>query len=379
MARISWDVVQDVEAVDKEYLTYVVRQAGVAEAKIAGFEREALQKNSYGGGGVNRFRLDYLQGNSEQAPESIILKISRPNLKSANEPGYVCREANCYRHGLFDLLSNSLYVPKAYHTVMWPEQDECWIWMEDLGENAFHQIWTVQMVEKAVRDIAHLHAQWWERTNELERFPYLLHHAQAMFQRQYAEEIKQAYSAIDTHRSGAAIKRVYTPQRERLLLKLQDIEDVVYAKLNALPQTLLHHDFYPPNIAFYDGKTTLIDWAYVGIGTPGAELCIMSLFCRYFVPDFVGNEEELLAETLWRALHNDHGLPIRHDEVLKGYHLGYALRTSFFMLVALMGILNEQPADARTDADFSDTELWLQRSETAFRKLEGAVEGAGIL
>ena len=379
MTRMPRDSVQSVEDVDKDYLTQIVKKTGAGEATVKGFQRDFLQANSFGGGGIYRFRLDYLEPKPVQVPNSIILKIARPNPHFDGQPGDVCREAQCYQYGLFDGLSQPLYVPKAYHTVMWPEKNECWIWMEDLGADMFHMNWTVPMLQKAVRDLATLHAHWWGRTDELRQLPFLFHRAHGMYQRIYIEPTKQTFRAIDAHPLAAAIKRVYTPAREHLLLKLQDMEDVVYPRLDVLPQTLLHHDVWPPNAAFHDGRTVLIDWAFVGMGTPGADLCILSAFDELINPEIVGRAEELLVETLWQGLHKDQGLPISYDEVLQGYRLGFVLRIpTFFVIPLLMGILAGVSPVANDDTDFSNTEAWLHISERSFVKLEQTVDAAAI-
>ncbi len=282
-----------------------------------------------------------------------------------SDSGYVVREAHCYADGLFDQLTPVLSVPKAYHITVEPSQDECWIWLEDVGEHAFQRMWTLPTLEKAMRGIAHLHAQWWERTAELERLSFLFPRGLALYQGHYTEQFKKVFAAMDSHREAAAISKVYTAERRDLLLKLQDIEDVVYPELDGLPQTLLHQDFIPPNVAFVDERMTLIDWAYAGPGTPGAELCVVSFLADMdlVLEDTIPNLDELLVETLWQALRKEHTLPIRFADVQRGYQLSYVLRTSsLFTLAAFMGFLLGHTVPGER-LELSNVEGWLQRSE----------------
>lgn len=300
MVAIAIRQIPTVETVNQAYLTDVLRQAGFTDATVARFSKVCLAGQGYGGGDIWRFRLVYSQDTQRGGPPSIVLKIVRPSPLMRSDSGYVVREAHCYANGLFDQLTPVLSVPKAYHITVEPSQDECWIWLEDVGEHAFQRTWTLQTLEKAVRGIAHLHAQWWERTAELGRLSFLFPRGLALYQGHYTDQFKKVFAAMDSHREAAAISKVYTAERRDLLLQLQTIEDVVYPELDGLPQTLLHQDFIPPNVAFVDERMTLIDWAYAGPGTPGAELCVVSFLADMdlVLEDTIPNLDELLVETL---------------------------------------------------------------------------------
>lgn len=380
MKRQEWDAATSVDAVDSTYLTRVLEEAGYLGARVESFIRESPREKGFGGGNIQRFWLEYSHEESHGAPQSIILKQFHPSPVVLDDPDYTCREANCYAHEIFDQLSSRLHVPHNYHTVFRPEDQQCWIWMEDLGEAAFLDTWTPEHVQRAVQDVAYLHASWWGRKAELKRFSFLKHRTQAMFQRRLEQLALMVFDSIAAHPSSAAIRSVVTPERQELLLKLQDVEDNVYAKLDALPQTLLHQDFWNANVGFYNGKTALIDWSLTGMGTPGAELSMVAFFGSIAHAPFVlENDKELLVETLWRTLHRECELPIDYQEVLRGYQLAYTLRPSSMIIAPfLKGLVDGVSPLPGDDRDFSNTEFWLAVLDAWLKKLEEAAAGAEV-
>jgi len=379
MTQTSWRDFQSVDAVDTAYLTNLVRNAGFPGAEVRKFSSRHLTDNSFGGGGIHRFWLQYEPGTKPAGPSSMILKVAKPNPYSSNDHDYVCREAQCYRNGLFDDLSHRLHVPQPYHTVTYPEQDQCWIWMEDLGDEAFQVTWTEESLQKSTRDIAHLHAQWWGKTAALKQWPFLRYRAQAMYHHEFRTLGRQSLEEIDAHPAAGGLNTVFTPRRKALLLQLAKSEDFLYGKLDALPQTLLHQDFWPPNIALYQGKTALIDWSYTGIGTPGAELSIMGLACLVWLPAIGTRDAKILVEPLWEGLHKKCGLPIRYEEVLAGYELAFLLRPAAMLVGYILRSLLDGASSIPNDPnDFTDLDTWLELCEVTLRRIEQAAKGTGF-
>ncbi len=379
MAKIPWEMVSDVDAVDQDYLTNLLAQAGYSGADVVKFEREIITDKQYGGGMVVRFRLLYGPDTAESNPKSLILKVCKPNSAQRNDSGHISREAHCYEYGLLDNLSPGLYIPKHFSTVVHLESGTYWLWMEDLGVEAFQIAWTAETVQKVVRDIAGMHAVWWERRVELEAFTFLRYRAQAMYQRQYIQCFERLCTAIDSHPRAAVINKVLTRPRRDLLRGLQDIEDQVYEKLDALPQTLLHQDVWPPNIGFHQGKTALIDWSYAGIGTPGVELCPLAFNGVFWIRDVVDKDEELLLEPLWRTLHHEYGLPIDYEDIRSGYLLALTLRpASQLIFPVLQGIITGRSPVPKDVTDYSNTEAWLDLFNIGLQKIEHAAQQTGI-
>lgn len=54
-----------------------------------------------------------------------------------------------------------------------------------------------------------------------------------------------------------------------------DVDDAVLARLDALPQTLCHHDLHPANILGADASV-VVDWAYCGIGAVGTDAGVLA-------------------------------------------------------------------------------------------------------
>jgi len=326
----------DVDAIDAAYLTRLLRGMGRADDVVA-FTREPVGGPSYGGGQLHRFRLtiaSHLGHGRPAAPLSLILKESRALGSQALDPAYVRRELDCYRHDLFAGLGARLRVPVAYHTAIHANGDRCWIWMEDFGD-AFAVTWTPQALTAAVRDVAELHAHWWDREHDLVRMPFLRHRAQAMYDGLWAARIRANCAAVAGHPDERAIARVFTPERCRVLARLAEAADLVYPHLDRLPQTVLHQDVWLPNLGRCDDRTALIDWSYVGQGTPGAELSQMvSLLIQTWGPDV---DDLPFVEALYTGLTRDWGCTISHDEVLAGYELCFCLRPAHALGGPILG------------------------------------------
>ncbi len=314
------------ESVDAASLTGLLRRAGYAGAEVTGFTREPVAGTSHGGGDLHRYRLIVrsASGVPEQVPPAaLVLKESRGIGSQSLDPDYPSREADCYRHDLFSGLGERLRVPRAFEVDVDAGAQRYWIWMEDLGD-AFDVEWTPELLTQAVRDLAELHARWWGRGHELSRMAFLRQRAQAMYDGLWSERIARNCAAIEGHEHEREISRVFTNDRRRLLMRLSRAADIVYLKLDALPQTLLHHDVWLPNLGRVDGKTALIDWSYAGPGTPGADLSqTVALMIQVWGPDM---DDEALLAALHSGLTSDWGLDVPYSDVLAGYELCFCLR-----------------------------------------------------
>jgi hypothetical protein len=358
------------DAVDAEYLTRLLHHAGHEGVEVAGFSREATGGLSHGGGQVQRLRLRLqpsIARSDPAAPTSLILKESRGTRSQALDPGFARREAECYRHDLFSGLGARLRIPKAYLITARSEDDRYWIWLEDLGA-AFAVAWTPELLALACRDVAELHARWWGREREWSRLPFLRRRAQAMYDGLWSERIAANCLTIEGHPRERTIARVFTPDRRQLLVRLARAEEVVYPRLERLPQTLLHHDIWLPNLGRCDGMTALIDWSYVGPGTPGAELSqTAALMIQVWGPDL---DERPLLESLYDGLARDWGLAIAYDELVAGYELCFCLRPAHALGGPILGRILSGEAMM---VGASGIEERLAAAEATFQRIERGV------
>jgi thiamine kinase-like enzyme len=365
MVKLELDNITKIEEIDCKYLTSIMRQAGFDDVTVIGFNREPAGGKSHGGGAVHRFKLNYLDSVSSSVPTSIILKESREIPSQVLDPGFARREVECYKNSLYEDIHEKLYIPKAYNLTLQPEQGLYWIWMEDLGEIAFNIEWTLDNLSKAIRDIAEFHAKWWGRTSEFKEKSFLRHRAQAMYDGLWSDRIRQQCEAIVGHPQENIISKVFTPKRCEYLVKLSKAQDLVYPKLDALPQTILHHDIWTPNLGSYNGKTALIDWSYVGQGTPGADLSqTAALLFQMWSPDL---EDEALLNALWTGLREDWDLPVKYEEIVAGYELTFCLRPAHALGGPVLGAILSGKVSMVGN---NDIEWRLASAEATFRRIE---------
>jgi hypothetical protein len=373
MSDSALDKVTTLEMIDRNYLTQLIRKAGYNNATVTSFIREAAGGKSHGGGSIFRYKLTYSENGSVAAPDSIVLKQSREISSQALDPLFARREADCYLHKLFKDINEKLYVPHSYYLAIRPELGQYWVWMEDLGEASFDIEWSPKVLEEMVRDIAELHKVWWGREEEMSGLPFLRRRAQAMYDGLWVERITQNCSSIENHPQADKISKVFTFERCKMLMRLSQAENLIYPKLEALPQTLLHHDIWPPNLGRFSGKTVLIDWSYVGPGTPGADLSqTVALLLQMWDPKF---EDEALLQALWSGLREDAGLPIQFDEVAAGYELAFCLRPAHALGGPVLGgILSGKGSmvgDSGLEGKLASAEAVLQRIERGVRRING--------
>ena len=355
-----------VEAVDATHLTRVLRDAGYSGAAVAAFQRSPVGGKSHGGGALYRFRLDLAPG-SAAAPAALILKAAQHVPSQSQDPSYTRRELDCYRAGLFAGPGARLLAPRAYSTDADAGAGRFWIWMEDFGD-AFEVAWTPELLAEALRDLAELHAAWWGRAAELAQMPFLRWRAQAMYDGLWGERIAANCAAIEGHPHERAIAAVFTPARRRLLQRLSTAADLVYPRLERLPQSLLHQDVWLPNLGRRAGKTALIDWSYAGPGTPGAELSqTYALLAQMWGHQ---TDDQPLLEALYTGLAEDWRLPITYEELLAGYELTFCLRPCHALGGPVLGgILRGRATMVGSD----DLDERLAAAETVFTRIECGV------
>ncbi|MEK3886227.1 phosphotransferase [Bacillus sp. FSL K6-3431] len=373
MSELVLENIISVEAIDCKYLTYLLRVSGYEDAEVVAFKRESVDGSSHGGGSIHRFRLIFSTHGSNIAPDSIILKESREIHTQSLDPVFARREAECYKNNLFKNINKKLYIPKAYQLIVKPDLKQYWVWMEDLGEKAFNIEITPAILVEMVRDISELHSMWWGREDELRNMPFLRHRAQAMYDGLWVDRIAQNCQSIALHSQAEQISKVFTEKRCKALMQLSKAKELIYPKLEALPQTLLHHDIWPPNLGRYSGKTVLIDWSYVGQGTPGADLSqTVALLFQMWDPNL---DDEALLHALWTGLKEDSGLTVEYEEIVAGYELAFCLRPAHVLAGPVLGSIlsgkSSMVGDSSLDGKLASAEAVLQRIERGIRRLEG--------
>jgi thiamine kinase-like enzyme len=147
--------------------------------------------------------------------------------------------------------------------------------------------------------------------------------------------------------------------------------DWVYPYLERLPQTLLHHDVWLPNLGRREAQTVLIDWSYVGPGTPGADLSqTFALLTQMWSADI---DDTPLLEALYTGLTEDWQLPLSYDQYLAGYEITFCLRPAHALAGPVLGgILSGRQlmvGSTSLEERLGSAEVVLQRIERGLQRL----------
>lgn len=357
------------EIVDIVYLNGLLRNAGYLNAKVLNLEHFLLDEDLYGGGRLHHFLLTLEKNQNNVIPTSLVLKETQYIPSQATDNDYVYREMYCYQNGLFGDLGTRLTVPKIYGLHSFESMQRSWIWMEDCSD-AFAVIWTPELLIKALRDLAELHACWWGRETEFYRMSFLKHRGQAMYNGKWTSRIALNCSTAEKHPFKGKIGRVFTDDRCNLLLRLSEAVDLIYPQLERLPQTLLHQDIWLPNMGCYNSKTLLIDWAHMGPGTPGADLAFLyTTLVQTWGPDV---DDESFLQALYAGLVDDWKLPMSFDQIVVGYELAFCLRPAHALGGPIFAsILSGQPSIIGGEYNL---DKYLKAAEQIFQRIERGLD-----
>lgn len=172
------------------------------------------------------------------------------------------RELAAYTSGILDAIAPHLRAPRAWGTRLEPD-GAITLWLEEIRHEGPRPL-SAEAILVAARDLGGLSGRWFGR--EL-REPWHLHgwidrHGQSAAVADGRATLRRAHPSA-VARLGRRLGLV-----ERLILGQPRVREV----LEALPQTLCHHDAVGANVFTTDANTVLIDWESVGPGAVGADL-----------------------------------------------------------------------------------------------------------
>ncbi len=155
----------------------------------------------------------------------------------------------------FDVVSGDLWLlpfPPAKHTTHW------------LAD------WERGDVEKALADLAKLHAAFWDANAVLDRWPWLAQPTTTDASALLADGLR----GLERLMVAGAYDESLTGDRIALLYEIAQHPDWLLATLNSSPHTLLHGDAGFQNIAIsLDGRQRFwYDWQLAAVGPPALDL-----------------------------------------------------------------------------------------------------------
>jgi hypothetical protein len=169
-----------------------------------------------------------------------------PSSEDESSPYFWRREPLVYASGLLDGIA-PLRAPRYLLLAGRPDGSFA-LWLENAGA---HPAWTVERLGEVAHDLGLMQGR---TAQDPPGYRWL---SRGWF-RAYLD-LRARW--VEPYRDGPHTDEVQRIWAER---------DAILAAVDAAPQTLCHFDFYPSNL-FGESETTVIDWAYCGLGALGLD------------------------------------------------------------------------------------------------------------
>jgi aminoglycoside phosphotransferase (APT) family kinase protein len=144
------------------------------------------------------------------------------------------------------------------------DEEQGWIVLEAVTGLRPPAEWTSDDYSEAVRNMAAMHESFWGAGEALAAFPWLGRPLDADYE-PTVSAIREAVRRL-TMNSGA-VSAVKDSQHLNQFIRLIRLVYAVVLPLREEPQTLVHGDYWPGNIARpIDGRQMIFDWQLAGIG-----------------------------------------------------------------------------------------------------------------
>jgi hypothetical protein len=184
------------------------------------------------------------------------------------------------------------HMPKIYGTYADPTSGVWLLVMEYLTQAEMLDSmetgtpWTDDHIRCAIAGLADIHSVWYQRENELQQQNWLAPKLGADDARQM-QLLWEALSDVAASHFSAASNILSQPIQQRIVEKIP----IWWDELSNLPQTLIHNDFNPRNLAFRrmpNGiRLCAYDWELATIGVPQHDLAELLCFVLPEVADEV--------------------------------------------------------------------------------------------
>jgi hypothetical protein len=226
---------------------------------------------------IGRLRAITVSCISSQGPLDFELIVKEPlGTTRTGLAGAGRREVGVY-HSL------ARHLPLALPSLVAAAPSGDWLILELIHQVRRPEQWSADDYRQAVTGLAELHERFWDLGEDLQVFPWLSQPLQADFD----VHVAAAAKAIDRVRDqGEPRPLAEAPRRMALLASLISQAERVAAPLRRQPNTLLHGDYWPGNIAIAaEGNQIVFDWQQCAVG-PGVVdlLTFMNLSSWWFGP-----------------------------------------------------------------------------------------------
>ena len=149
-------------------------------------------------------------------------------------------------------------------------QDSDWVLIEALPQEVVwpRAHWTARHYRLALDALADMHATWWDRPPNPADYPWVWspmgHHTDAL--------VSEAHTALLQIEEAEWGELFLSKKQLRAWLNVLDDPSPLLETLNMTPQTLIHGDYWPGNIAMRADGPAVFDWQFVGAGPAAYDL-----------------------------------------------------------------------------------------------------------
>lgn len=158
--------------------------------------------------------------------------------------------------------------------------DNDWVLMEALPSDVVwpQSSWTVEHYQAALTALADLHARWWDCPPNAAEYPWVWtptgRHTDDLIC-----EAREALLLIGQEPWG---EQFFPPERLQAWLRVLDNPACLLDTLTSMPQTLIHGDYWPGNIAMRQDGPAVFDWQLVGVGPAPYDLACFHSSSRWW-------------------------------------------------------------------------------------------------
>lgn len=363
------------DLLNPDRLTRIVRvMLSRSDATILEWQAEPIAYASVGADSRGLFRVHgtALSGGKQESWE-LVWKVFRPlpdhSTTSPASDHYWKREALSYTSGLLDALPPGPAVPHCYD-VEEREDGSLWLWLESVRSHVSAP-WPLSRFRLAANHLGMFNGPYLVDT-PLPQHAWL---SKGMT-RIWAEENAYTLDLIAQEEAweSSPLRQAFPrPVRQRLL-RLWEERHGYYTALDALPQTLCHHDAGHRNVfavrsAEGSERTLLLDWEMVGYGAIGEELG------NLFAPAIINFEidpaqaEELASEILGGYIEGLRASGWQGDA--RQVRLGFAIAALFRWVFSAAGWPVAIATDTSGKAERQTWEQWGRPMEEVYLQWAG--------
>ena len=339
----SKDFPSTIEDVSTDWLAGVLQDSGLDEVEITDLQVEVIGEGVGVMGLLYRVKLSYSDSSSEDAPDSVVIKVPSPHEQTrhiARAFMFYGKEIGFYRDAAKD---TPLGTPKCYAAHHDPESDDFVLVLEDLdGTEVISQLdgCPIDKAEIAIDALARHHAAFWESERFTGDLAWLPYGWDVPFPQAIAQGFSEAWPSFTQMFSDGVSERIKNVGEKFPTVTSEMME------LADSPITLAHGDFRLDNIFFQNENLKVIDWQ-ICIKTAGGYDVVYFLSQSLTIEDRRQHESKLLDR--YRETLGELGLDYPQERLMEDYRRSVLFCLAYPVQASAAALVNERAVQLVTE------------------------------